>query len=189
MAVITPNEFKRGMSILHRDSLWEIVEYYRQRTGKRKPYVVTRLRNLETGRVLEETFSANEKIEHAFIERRPMEYLYRAGGSFVLMDQETYEQPEFTEAQMESIAELLKEGTTVQVTSYEDRVIGVSLPDFVELAVSEAPPHLRGDTATSEYREVTLETGAKIKAPPFVSEGDVIQIDTRTREYVKRVDA
>jgi elongation factor P len=187
MATITPNEFKRGMSIVYRDQVFTVVEFHRHRTGMRKAMVSAKLKNIETGQVLENTWNSGEKIETAFVERKPMQYLYRDGDNVIVMDHETYEQPNIPIDFVGDTLTFLKEGDNVHVTIYDGKFIGIEPPDFVELLVTEAPPHVKGDTATAEYRDVTVETGGVVKAPPFVQEGDVIQVDTRNAEYVKRV--
>ena len=187
MATITPNDFKRGMTILYESQLWEIVSYEFNKHAQREGMMITKMRNLESGKNLEVRFSSSSKIEQAYIEKKPMQYLYREGKNYVFMDPETYEQPSMTEAQVGHISDLMKEGMDVYFTMYESKVLGASLRDFIELVVVEAPPYIKGDTASSEYTRIELETGATIMVPPFVQEGDIVQIDTRNREYVKRV--
>jgi len=187
MAQITPNDFKRGMTVIYEGQLFEIVSYDFNKHAQREGMMITKMRNIESGKNLEVRFSSSTKIEQAFIEKKPMQYLYRDGKNYVFMDPETYEQPTMTEEQVGHISDLMKEGMDVYFTLYESKVLGAALRDFIELAVTEAPPYIKGDTASSEYTRVELETGATIMVPPFVQEGDIIQIDTRTREYVKRV--
>ncbi|MGE0432491.1 MAG: elongation factor P [Planctomycetota bacterium] len=187
--IVTPNDFKRGMCIKHKGQLWYIVSYARGRTGMRRPYVNTKMKNVETGRVAEETFAADDKFEFIYMDKRPMQFLYRSGDKYVFMDMETYEQPELEAEVVDDMADLMVDNAECFFTIAEDRVIAVELPDFVELTVTQADPHLKGDTAGAEYRKVTVETGAEIMVPTHIKEGDKIQIDTRERTYVKRVNS
>lgn len=187
MSIVTPNDFKKGMCIRFKDQLCYIVDYHRGRTGMRRPYVNTKLKTVETGSVLEETFSSDDKFESVFMEKKPLQYLYRNGDKYVFMDLETFEQPELNDDAVGHVMDLLKENGEVNALIAENRIISVELPDFIELKVTEAPPHIKGDTATAEYRKVTVETGGQVMAPPHIKDGDVIQIDTRTREYLKRI--
>ncbi len=187
MAQITPNDFKRGITIIYEDKLWEIISYEFNKHAQREGMMITKLRSWDTGKNLEVRFSSSQKIEQAFIETKPMQYLYRDGKDFVFMEPETYEQPTMNEEQVGHIADFMKEGMDIYFTLYEGRVLGAALPDFIVLEVTDAPPYVKGDTASSEYKQVTVETGAKIMVPPFIDDGDIIQIDTRKREYVKRV--
>lgn len=140
-----------------------------------------------TGAVLERTFNAGEKLPRARIEKREAQYLYSMGEDFVLMDTETFEQMTVTRKDIGSGALYLKENMNVMVLSYDNRVIGVEVPNFVELKVVETEPGFKGDTATGGSKLAKLETGAEVKVPLFVSTDDVIKVDTRTNEYIERV--
>ncbi len=188
MSIVTPNDFKRGMCIKYRNQLATIVSYARGRTGMRRPYVNTKLRMIETGQVLEDTFAADDKFESVFLDQRSSTYMYRSGDMYVFMDNETYDQPELPADMFEDIADLMKDNCEVTLVLADGRYIEAVLPDFIELEVTEAAPHIRGDTATPDYKKVKMETGAEISVPPHIKVGDVLQIDTRTREYVKRVN-
>lgn len=187
MSIVTPNDFKRGMCIRYRNQLVTILTYARGRTGMRRPYVNTKMRVIETGQVLEDTFSADDKFESVFLDQRPSTYMYKTGDKLVFMDNETYDQPELPAELFEEIEDLMKENSEVTLVMADGRYIDAVLPDFIELEVTEAAPHVRGDTATSDFKRITLETGATIMVPPHIKVGDKLQIDTRTREYVKRI--
>jgi len=187
MPAINPADFRNGMTVNYRDGMWTIINHSSRKMGRGAATYTAKMKNVETGQVLEDTFRAGEKLEQVILEEKPMQYLYQNGDKIVLMDPDTFEQPELSAEFLEGSMDLLREGDNVMATVNEGKFIAVRLHDFVELAVTEAPPHAKGDTANAEYRPVTLETGAEVKVPPFIGEGDVVQIDTRSREYVKRV--
>ncbi len=187
MPSINPSDFRNGMTIQYRDGLWVILTHHSRKMGRGGATYTAKLKNIETGQVLEDTFRSGDRVEQVVVEERDMQYLYLNGDMVVLMDPESYDQPELSKDFLEEQMDLLKEGDMVRCMMHEGNIIGARLQDFIELGVTEAPPHAKGDTASAEYRAVTLETGAQIKVPPFIGEGDVIQIDTRSREYVKRI--
>jgi len=184
--MVSTNEFKNGMTIIHNGQIHQIVEFQHVKPGKGHAFVRTRLKNLRTGQVIENIFKAKEEIEQAIIERHVVQYLYRDPNSLVFMDNTTYEQLEVPVKQAESILPYLKENEEVTVVMYEGEVIDVVLPYTVELKVVSAPPGVKGDTATGATKPVQVETGATITVPLFISEGDVIKVDTRTGEYLTR---
>ena len=155
--------------------------------GKGAAFVRSKLKNVETGQVVEKTFRAGEKVAKATLDRREMQYLYKEGKDFVMMDNESYEQMQLTEAQIGSGIKYLKENMVVQVLMHDGSIIGVDIPAHVELEVVDTPPAEKGNTAQGGSKPATLETGAVVNVPFFVSNGDVIRVDTRSNEYLDRV--
>lgn len=187
MAAISTNQFKNGMTIEHRDGLWQIVDFQHVKPGKGGAFVRTKLKNLRTGQVLEETFTAGRKFELARVENRKMQFLYRDGDTWHFMDTQTFEQTALGADFVGDAARWITENMVVDVQTYEARPIGVEPPMHVELEVTHADPGVKGDTATAGTKPVTLETGAVIQAPLFVQTGDRVKVDTRTGEYITRV--
>jgi len=163
------------------------VDFQHVKPGKGGAFVRTKLRNMRSGNVFDRTFRAGERMEMAHVERRPMQYLYRSGSDYVVMDLETYDQMTLGEQQFGDGVRYLKEGLEVAVVMHEGRVIGVELPDTVELQVTQTDPGLRGDTASGGSKPATLETGAVVDVPLFINSGDAIRVDTRSGEYLGRV--
>jgi len=181
------NDITRGSVVLYRDQLWEVTEHLHARKGQQRPTVKAKLKNLITGRVIENQFNQSETVEFARIDTVPLQYLYRDGGNFVFMDQETFEQPEVPEKLVEHFTDYLIEGLICEFKYHGEKIVSVAPPPSVEIEVTDAPPHARGDTAGAELRPVTISTGATVKAPPFINTGDIIKIDTRTGDYSGRV--
>ena len=144
------------------------------------------MRNLATGAVVERTFNAGERLQNATIDRRIMQYLYEGDGTYVFMDNETYEQTELTKEQIGTGINFLKENMDVKVISFEGRILGVELPNTVELVVVKTEPGIRGDTATGGNKPATMDTGYVVKVPLFINEGDHLLIDTRSGDYIQR---
>lgn len=185
MAISTA-DFKTGLTIELDEGIFQIIEFQHVKPGKGGAFVRTKLRNLETGGVLDKTFRAGEKMERAHIDRVEMEYLYRDGNEYVFMDMSSYEQSSLTADELGDAVHYLKENTPVQVVSYKGKLLGVDLPASMELTVTQTDPGLRGDTATGGSKPATLETGLVVQVPLFVNEGDVIRVDTRTGSYLER---
>jgi elongation factor P len=185
--MITSNDFKRGIAIKLEGDLFIVVEFQHVKPGKGGAFVRTKLRSVKKGTVIDKTFRGGEKVEDITIENRTMQYLYREGDAYVFMDTESYEQEAVTEDMIGDLFDYIKEGDSVQVTTYEDKLISIEPPTFVNLKVTYAEPGIKGDTATNVTKPVKVETGAKIHVPLFVNEGDTIKIDTRKGEYVERV--
>lgn len=186
--MISSNDFRPGVTIEYNNGVWQIVESLHVKPGKGSAFVRTKLKNVENGAVLEITFRAGEKVPSAIVEKSEMQYLYKAGENFAMMDSQTFEQIELTEAQIGSQSEFLKEGLeNITVLKYLDRIIGVELPNTVELKVSETAPDERGDTSSGGGKPATMETGAVITVPFHIKVGDTLKVDTRTRKYVTRV--
>ena len=164
-----------------------IVEFQHVKPGKGGAFVRTKLKNLKTGQVLEKTFRSGEKFDEPDLEECEMQFLYSTGESYTFMDTSSYEQFTYQKDQLGDDTDLLKENTAVEILLYEGSPISMILPTFMELEVVETDPGVRGDTASGGTKPATVETGATVKVPLYLETGEVIKVDTRTREYVERV--
>ncbi len=186
--MISSNDFRPGVTIEYNNGVWQIVEAMHVKPGKGSAFVRTKMKNVETGNVMETTFRAGEKVPAAVVEKSEMQYLYRSGDKYTMMDAVSYEQLELDPEQIGSGVEFLKEGLEgITVLRYEGRVIGVDMPNTVELEVQETAPDERGDTSSGGGKPAKLETGATITVPFHIKVGDRIRVDTRNRKYVTRV--
>lgn len=186
--MISSNDFRPGVTIQYNNGIWQVVEALHVKPGKGSAFVRTKLKNVESGNVLEQTFRAGEKLPTAIIEKSEFQYLYKSGDNFTFMDISNYDQMELSKEQIGSNVEFLKEGLEgISIMRFENRVIGVDLPNSVELDITETAPDERGDTSSGGGKPATLETGAVITVPFHVKVGDKIRVDTRTRKYVTRV--
>ena len=179
--MISVNDLKNGLTLELDNGLWSVVEFLHVKPGKGAAFVRTKLKNVESGNVIEKTFRAGEKVAKAML------YLYKEGKDFVMMDNESYEQIQLSEAQVGDGVKYLKENMIVQVLKHDTRIIGVDIPAHVELEVVDTPPAEKGNTAQGGTKPATLETGAVVQVPFFVANGDVIRVDTRSNEYLDRV--
>ncbi len=186
MAIDT-SDFKNGLTITYEGNLFQIVEFQHVKPGKGGAFVRSRLRNLRTGATIDKTFRAGERMEFAHIDRQQAEFLYRTNGEFVFMNTETYDQVFLTDTQIGEAKDLLKENTPVNIALYQGELLAVDLPPSVELKITETDPGLRGDTASGGSKPAKLETGAVVQVPLFVGQGEVIRVDTRSRQYLERV--
>jgi elongation factor P len=186
MAVST-NNFKNGMCIMYDGKMWIIVEFQHVKPGKGGAFVRTKLKELKTGRVVDVTFRAGEKVDDVRVETRKLQYLYSDGSAYHFMDTDTYEQFELAADFVGDAAKWLKENDEAEVLIADGQMIGVEPPMFVELAVVETEPGFKGDTVQGGSKPATLETGAVVQVPMFVNTGDVIKVDTRDGRYVTRV--
>lgn len=185
--MISTNDFRTGLTIELDGQVYEVIDFQHVKPGKGAAFVRSKLKNLQTGATIEKTFRAGEKVNRAHLDKREMQYLYRAGDTLTFMDTETFEQISFTEEQLGETIKFLKENMVIQVLFHKGNTIGIELPNFVELAVVETDPGVKGDTVSGATKRAKLETGAQIQVPLFVEEGDVIKVDTRTGEYIERV--
>ena len=184
--MITAGDFRNGVTFEMDGQVVSIIEFQHVKPGKGAAFVRTKIRNVITGAVVEKTFNPTEKFPTAFIERKDMEYLYEDGELYYFMDNETYEQTPIGKDVLGDNFKFVKENMVCKVLSYKGNVFGVEPPTFVKLQVTQTEPGVKGDTATNVTKPATLETGAEIKVPIFINEGDTIQIDTRTGEYMSR---
>lgn len=185
--MISTGDLKKGIAIELDGDLWQILDYNHIKMGRGSAQVRIKLRNIRKGQTVEKTFQAGEKWPRAFLEKRPVQFLYRDGDDFHFMELENYEQFSLTAEQLADVALYLKDGMQLDRTSYENETIGVELPISVDLAVTESEPGFAGDTATGARKSATTETGLVVQVPLFVEVGDVIRIDTRDGSYQTRV--
>ena len=184
--MISVNDLKTGLTLQLDNGLWSVVEFLHVKPGKGAAFVRSKLKNVETGQVVEKTFRAGEKVAKATLDRREMQYLYKEGKDFIMMDNESYEQTQLSETQIGDSIKYLKENMNVQVLMHDGKVIGVDIPAHVELEVVDTPPSEKGNTSQGGTKPATLETGAVVNVPFFVVNGDVIRVDTRSNEYLDR---
>ncbi len=185
--MISTNQFRNGAAIRVDGKRFTILFFQHVKPGKGGAFVRTRLRNLDTGAIIEKTFRAGEKIEGVRTESRPMTFLYRDGDLFNFMDSETYEQIAIPAEVLGESADYIVPNGEVKVLSADGEVVSVEPPPHVDLEVAETDPGLRGDTATGGSKPATLETGLVVQVPLFVSTGEKVRVDTRTKEYLTRV--
>lgn len=186
--MLSINDIGLGSVISHNGQPYQVTYTQHVKMGRGGANLKTKLKNLITGQVLEITYSGGDKVEEADLERSKANFLYRENNSCYFMDNENYEQFSLDKTAVGEPADFLKEGETVDVLIFEQKPVAVKVPVKVELKVIQSPPGVKGDTAGSASKVVTLETGREIKAPLFINEGDVIKINTETGEYVERVN-
>ncbi len=184
--MISAGDFRNGVTFEMDGQVVSIVEFQHVKPGKGAAFVRTKIRNVITGSVVEKTFNPNDKYPTAFIERKDMEYSYNDGDLYYFMDTETWEQVPINKSILGDNFKFVKENMVCKVLSYKGNVFGVEPPNFVELVVAQTDPGFAGNTATNALKPATLETGAEIKVPLFIEEGELLQIDTRTGEYIGR---
>lgn len=184
--MVTAGDFRNGVTFEMDGNVYSIIEFQHVKPGKGAAFVRTKIRNVISGAVTEKTFNPNDKYPTAFIERKDMEYLYNDGDLYYFMDSETYEQLPISPNILGDNFRFVKENMVCKVLSYKGNVFGIEPPNFVELQVTETEPGVKGDTATNVTKPATLETGAEIKVPIFINEGEMIRVDTRTGEYMER---
>lgn len=188
MLVIATSDFRKGGKILFRNEPYVIVDFQHVKPGKGGAYVRTKMRNMITGLILEETFRSGEKFDDPDLAYREMQFLYKDGGMYHFMDQETYDQVALNKENITDILDFLKEQTVYTILYFGEKPIAVTAPMHMELKVVETPPGVRGDTAQGgASKPATLETGLVIQVPLFVNEGDLIKVDTRDSNYIERV--
>lgn len=184
--MISTNDFKNGVTIEIDGDVFTIIDFQHVKPGKGAAFVRAKLKNARTGGVVERTFNAGEKVSKARIERREMQYLYNDGENYNFMDNQSFDQITIPIDKMGDAVKYLIENTNVHVVQYEGEVIGIDLPNMVELEVTATDPGIKGDTASGGSKPATLQTGAVVQVPFFIEVGDVLQIDTRNGAYLKR---
>ena len=184
--MVSAGDFRNGVTFEMEGNVLQIIEFQHVKPGKGAAFVRAKVRNVITGSVVERTFNPNDKFPTAFVERKDMEYSYNDGGLYYFMDPESYELIPINESDLPDSFKFVKENMTCKILSYKGNVFGVEPPNFVELQVTKTDPGFKGDTATNTTKLATLETGAEVKVPLFIDEGEMIQIDTRTGEYLGR---
>ncbi len=184
--MITAGDFRNGVTFEMDGNVVSIIEFQHVKPGKGAAFVRTKIRNVITGAVVEKTFSPTDKFPTAYIERKDMQYLYNDGDLYYFMDMENFEQLPISPDVLGDSFKFVKENMICKVLSYKGKVFGIEPPNFVELEVTQTEPGVKGDTATNVTKPAILETGAEIKVPLFINEGEMIRVDTRTGEYMER---
>ncbi|MBI4535777.1 MAG: elongation factor P [Ignavibacteriae bacterium] len=181
------SDFRPGLVIKYNNELWTVVEFQHVNPGNWRAFVRTKLKNIKSGKVIENRFRAGESIDTVRIERKEFQFLYRDGLGFVFMDRDTFEQLTVQLEQIGDGASFLKDGESVDILFNGAEIVGIELPITVELKVVETVPGVRGDSANAGTKPAQLETGATVNVPLFINEGDMLKIDTRTGDYIERV--
>ena len=184
--MVSAGDFRNGITFEMDGNVYQIIEFQHVKPGKGAAFVRTKIRDVIAGSVVERTFNPTEKFPTAYIERKDMEYSYSDDGLYYFMDPETYELVPINESELSDNFKFVKENMTCKVLSYKGNVFGVEPPTFVTLEVTKTDPGFAGNTATNATKPATLETGAEIKVPLFIEEGEMINVDTRTGEYMSR---
>ena len=184
--MVIAGDFKNGVTFEMDGNVMQVIEFQHVKPGKGAAFVRTKLRNVISGAVTETTFNPTDKFPPAIVERRDMQYSYNDGDLYYFMDNETFEMTPVAAADLPDNFKFVKENDPCKLLAYKGKVFSVEIPNFVELEVTETEPGVRGDTATNVTKPATVETGAEVKVPIFINEGDRIQIDTRTGEYMGR---
>jgi elongation factor P len=185
--VISTNQFRTGMTIRYESDIYRIIDFQHVKPGKGGAFVRTKLKNVTTGRVVERTFRPEQKFDQVRTESRGMTYLYEEPDQVVFMDAQTYEQLALPKSGLEDRLDLMTVNMEVELLFMDGQPFDVELPVFVDLEVTETAPGVRGDTVSGGNKTATVETGASVQVPLFIETGDVIRIDTRTREYNTRI--
>lgn len=184
--MISAGDFRNGVTFEMDGQVVQVIEFQHVKPGKGAAFVRTKYKNVITGSVVETSFNPTAKFPTAFVERKDMQYSYNDGDLYYFMDMETYEQLPINASVLGDNFKFVKEEMICKVLSYKGTVFGVEPPNFVELVVTQTDPGFKGDTATNATKPAVLETGAEVKVPLFIDEGEKIQIDTRTGEYMSR---
>ncbi|MEA5417591.1 elongation factor P [Spirulina sp. CCNP1310] len=184
--MISSNDFRTGVTIDLDGSVWRVVEFLHVKPGKGSAFVRTKLKNVQSGNVVERTFRAGETVPQAVLEKRTMQHTYREGDELVFMDMETYEEMRLTPEQVGDRVKYLKEEMEINIVTWGTRVLEVELPNSVVLKITDTDPGVKGDTATGGTKPAIVETGAQVMVPLFISIGEKIKIDTRTDSYLGR---
>ncbi len=185
--MIDAGELKKGITIELDGQLFQVLDYQHIKIGRGSAQVRLKLRNIEGGHTTERSFQASEKFTKAFLERRPVQYLYNEGNLYYFMDNETFDQMTVDKEMLSDSLGYLKEGMNLEIVTHNGKTLGVDLPVAVELQVAETGPGFKGNTASAGSKPAVMETGITIQVPFFINTGDVIKVDTRSGEYLERV--
>ncbi len=185
--MISTSDFRKGLKIEFRSDPYEIVDFQHVKMGRGGATVKTKMKNLKTGGVVEETIRSGEKFPPPELEEKKMQFLYMQDGQYHFMDQETFEQFQLTSDQLGDKKLFLKENIEVKILNYKGAPLNIELPTFIEVVVARTDPGYKGDTASGGGKPAKLETGAVVRVPFHINEGDTIKVDTRTSEYIERV--
>ena len=185
--MISTNDFHTGLTIELDGDIYMVIDFQHVKPGKGAAFVRSKLKNLRSGSTTERTFRAGEKVPRALVERKEMEYLYASGEEYIFMDTESYEQISLSRQKLGDNLKYLKENMQLNILLFKGEIIGLELPNSVELKVVETEPGFKGDTAAGGSKPAKLETGLVVQVPFFINEGDVLRIDTRSGAYLERV--
>lgn len=184
--MVSAGDFRNGVTFEMEGQVYQIIEFQHVKPGKGAAFVRTKIRNVIAGSVVERTFSPTDKFPQAYIERKEMEYSYQDGDLYYFMDPESYELVPINSSELDDNFKFVKENTVCRILSYKGKVFGVEPPTTVSLQITKTDPGFAGNTATNATKPATLETGAEVRVPLFIDEGEVIVVDTRTGEYLSR---
>lgn len=184
--MINVNDFKTGMTISYENNLYQVLEFQHVKPGKGAAIVKTKLKNLRTGSIVEQTFNSGIKVPQAHVEKIKMQYLYSTGDSYTFMNMNTYEQVELKESQIENEAKFLKEGLEVLIFFYEGEMLGIELPEKIDYRITQTEPAIKGNTATNATKDAIIETGLLVKVPLFIEQDEEIIVSTKDGKYVSR---
>ena len=184
--MINVNDLKVGMTIMYENNIYSVMDTQHVKPGKGAAIVQAKLKNLRSGAIIENRFNSSDKVEPARIEKKPMQYLYQMNDIYYFMDMNTYEQVEISKAQIGDEVDLLKENLTVDIMFFEGEMLGMNLPDKIELKVTHTEPAVKGNTTSSAMKDATLETGKVIKVPLFIEQDEVILVSSKDGKYVSR---
>ena len=184
--MVNVNDFKTGMSIKYEGNIYSVVDYQHVKPGKGAAFVKAKLKNLRTGAIIEITFNSSVKVVLAHIEKRDMQFLYSQGDTYYFMNMETYDQIEVKESQLGDDKKYLKENLVLNIISYEGEILGLQLPDKIEMVVTKTEPGVKGNTTNNAMKDAVLETGMTVKVPLFINEGETIIVSTKDGKYQSR---
>ena len=184
--MINVNDFKTGMTIGYENNLYQVLEFQHVKPGKGAAIVKTKLKNLRTGSIVEQTFNSGIKVPQAHVEKIKMQYLYESSGNYSFMNMNTYEQVELSVSQIENEVKFLKEGLEVLIFFYEGEMLGIELPEKVDYKIIATEPAIKGNTATNATKDATIETGLLVRVPLFIEQDEEIIVSTKDGKYVSR---
>ena len=184
--MINVNDFKTGMTISYEGNLYQVLEFQHVKPGKGAAIVKTKLKNLRTGSIVEQTFNSGIKVASAHVEKIKMQYLYENNGMYTFMNMNTYEQVELSKSQMEYESKFLKEGLEVLIFFYESEMLGIELPEKIDFKIIATEPAVKGNTATNATKDATIETGMLVRVPLFIEQDEEIIVSTKDGKYVSR---
>ena len=184
--MVSTNNLKNGMTLIVEDKLMQVVDFQHVKPGKGGAFVRTKLKAVESGKVVERTFRAGEDLPQAIVQKKSLQFLYREGDDFVFMDSESYEQSNVTAAAVGDAASYIREGDTLEVLEHDGRIVGIELPAAVALEIEHTEPGVAGNTVSGATKLARLETGLEIQVPLFIEVGEKVKVDTRTAQYLSR---
>ena len=184
--MINVNDFKTGVTISYENNLYQVLEFQHVKPGKGAAIVKTKLKNLRTGSIVEQTFNSGIKVPQAHVEKTKMQYLYSSGDAYTFMNMNTYEQVDLSKAQIENEAKFLKEGLEVLIFFYEGEMLGIELPEKIDYKIIATEPAIKGNTATNATKDATIETGLLVRVPLFIEQDEEIIVSTKDGKYVSR---